>query len=205
MALSATVLISGCGDRTKRAYAEAAQAQALLDAGDLQGAQIAIARAISLRGDQIEFQLLNGRINYQRKDYQGAFEAYSLALSIDPMNPEALQAVSQIGASMGREAESTAATNRILSNDPNNLPALLVKGVQLLGRKDIDGAQAVGEQMLKVDPKNEAGMVLKARAMFLNNQQPEALALLRDGLKQIGPTQMIVSALLECARDQGDS
>jgi tetratricopeptide (TPR) repeat protein len=205
VALSAALLISGCGDRTKRAYAEAAQAQALLDSGDLNGAQLAIARAIALRGDQIEFQLLNGRINYQRKDYQGAFEAYSFALSIDPMNPEALQAVSQIGASMGREAESTAATNRILSTDPNNLPALLVKGVQLLGRRDVAGAQAVGEHMLQVDPRSEAGLVLKARAMFLSNQQPAALALLRDGLQKIGPSQMIVSALLECARDQGDS
>ncbi|MEO5494562.1 MAG: hypothetical protein ABIR08_11130 [Sphingomonas sp.] len=205
MALSSTLLISGCGDRTKQAYAEAQQAQALLDAGDLSGAQLAIARAIALRGDQIELQLLNGRINYQRKDYQGAFEAYSLALSIDPMNPEALQAVSQIGASMGREKESTAATDRILSVEPDNLPALLVKGVQLLARKDLAGAQAVGEHMLKVDPKNEAGLVLKARAMFLNNQQPEALALLSDALKQNGPSQMVATALLENARDQGDA
>lgn len=205
VALSATVLISGCGDRTKQAYSEYARAQALLDTGDLMGAQIAIAHAISLRGDQVEFQVLNGRINYQRKDYQGAFEAYSFALSIDPMNPEALQAVSQIGASMGRERESSEATNRILSVEPNNLPALLVKGVQLLGKRDFAGAQAVGEHMLRVDPRNEAGLVLKARAMFLNNQQPEALAMLRDALKANGPSQMLVTALLECARDQGDS
>ena len=205
VALSSALLISGCGDRTKQAYAEAQRAQGLLDAGDLGGAQLAIAHAISLRGDQIEFQLLNGRINYQRKDYQGAFEAYSLALSIDPMNPEALQAVSQIGASMGREKESAEATDRILSQEPNNLPALLVKGVQLIGKRDLAGAQAVGEHMLRVDPKNEAGLVLKARAMFLNNQQPEALTLLRDALKQNGPSQMLVTALLECARDQGDS
>lgn len=203
--LCAALLISGCGDRTKRAYAESQRAQALLDAGDLMGAQLAIARAISLRGDQIEFQLLNGRINYQRKDYQGAFEAYSLALSIDPMNPEALQAVSQIGASMGRQRESAEATDRILSNEPDNLPALLVKGISLLAKRDVAGAQAIGEHMLRVDPKNEAGMVLKARAMFLGNQKVEALALLREGLARTGPSQMIVTALLENARDQGDA
>ncbi|MBS0479489.1 MAG: tetratricopeptide repeat protein [Proteobacteria bacterium] len=205
MALSSALLITGCGDRTKQAYAEAARAQALLDTGDLMGAQMAIAHAITLRGDQMEFQLLNGRINFQRKDYQGAFEAYSLALSIDPMNPEALQAVSQIGAAMGRERESAEATDRILSVEPNNLPALLVKGVELLGKRDLAGAQKIGERMLQVDPKNEAGLVLKARAMFLNSQQPEALALLRDALKQNGPSQMLVTALLECARDQSDS
>ncbi|MBN8814162.1 MAG: hypothetical protein J0J06_01790 [Sphingomonas sp.] len=199
------MLISGCGDRTKQAYAEAARAQALLDAGDVMGAQMAIAHAITLRGDQMEFQILNGRINYARKDYQGAFEAYSLALSIDPNNPEALQAVSQIGASMGRDKESSAATDRILVADPDNLPALLVKGVQLIGRKDFDGAEAVGDHMLRVDANNEAGMVLKARAMFLNNKRPEALTLLTEALKRNGPTQMVVTALLENARDQGDS
>lgn len=205
VALSAALLISGCGDRTKQAYAEAQRAQALLDAGDLMGAQLAIAHAITLRGDQIEFQILNGRINYQRKDYPGAYDAYSLALSIDPNNPEALQAVSQIGASMGRERESSAATDRILATEPNNLPALLVKGVQMLGRRDLAGAQAVGDHMLSVDPNNEAGLVLKARAMFLNNQRPEALTLLSDALKKNGPSQMIVTALLENARDQGDA
>jgi hypothetical protein len=71
VALSATLLISGCGDRTKRAYAEGQQAQALLDAGDLDGAQRAIIQALALRGDQIDLLLLNGRINYRRKDYQG--------------------------------------------------------------------------------------------------------------------------------------
>jgi len=205
VALSSALLISGCGDRTKQANAEAQRAQALLDAGDLNGAQLAIAHAITLRGDQMEFQVLNGRINYARKDYQGAFEAYSLALSIDPNNPEALQAVSQIGASMGREKESAVATDRILSIEPDNLPALLVKGVQLLGRKDYTGAQAVGDHMLKVDANNEAGLVLKARAMFLNNQRPEALTLLSDALKRNGPSQMVVTALLENARDQGDA
>jgi len=205
VALSAALLISGCGDRTKKAYAEAAQAQALLDAGDLMGAQKAIARAIALRGDQVEFQLLNGRINYARRDFQGTFEAYSLALSIDPNNPEALQAVSQIGASMGRVRESAEATDRILASQPDNLPALLVKGMQMLGRRDFAGALAVGDHMLRVDPKGEAGLVLKARALFLGDQKPEALALLRDGLKQNGPSRMLITALLECARDQGDS
>lgn len=205
VALSATVLISGCGDRTKQAYAEAARAQALLDAGDLNGAQFAIAHAITLRGDQMEFQILNGRINYARKDYQGAFEAYSLALSIDPNNPEALQAVSQIGASMGREKESTVATDRILSTEPDNLPALLVRGVQQLGRNNYDDALATAEHMLRVDANNEAGLVLKARAMFMRNQRPEAFTLLSDALKKNGPSQMVVTALLENARDQGDA
>ena len=202
---TAGLALGGCADKTKKAYAEAATAQALLEAGDLPGARAAISRALALRGDQADLLVLDGRIRYQMQDYGGSFDSYNLALSIDPNQPEALQAVSQIGAQTGHERESIAATEKILSLDPNNAPALLVTGVRQLTKRDFAGAIATGERMLKADPKSEAGLVLKARGMFQAGQQPEALALLRQGIEQLGQTQMIVTALLESAREQGDA
>lgn len=203
--LIAGLTIGGCTNKTAQAYAEGQQAQALLDAGDLPGAQRAIGRALALRDDQIDLLLLNGRIRYRMNDFGAAFDSYNMALAIDPMNSEALQAVSQIGASIGKESDSSAATDRILSLDPNEPNALLIKGVAALNHHDFAGAQGIGERMLRANPQSETGLVLKARAIFLADRQPEALALLRDGLKRLGPTKMIVTALLECARDQGDA
>lgn len=204
LAATASLALGGCADKTKKAYAEAATAQALLESGDLPGARAAIGRALALRGDQVDLLTLDGRIRYRMGDYGGSFDSYNMALSIDPNQPEALQAVSQIGAQVGREAESTAATDKILLLDPNNAPALLVTGVRYLNKRNFTAAKATGDRMLAADPKSEAGLVLKARGMFMAGERAEALALLRKGQEQIGQSQMVVTALLESARDQGD-
>lgn len=196
--------LAGCADKTKQAYTEAATAQALLEAGNLPAARNAIARALALRGDQVDILLLDGRIRYQMRDFGGSFDSYNMALSIDPNNPEALQAVSQIGAQTGRERESTEATEKILSLDPNNAPALLVTGVRQLNKRLFTDAIATAERMLATDPKSEAGLVLKARGLSMSGKRDEALALLRQGQEQLGQSQMVTTALLENARDQGE-
>ncbi len=195
----------GCADNTAKAYAQGQQAQAMLDAGDLQGARGAIGRALALRGDQIDLLLLDGRIKYQLSDYSGAFGSYNMALAIDPMNPEALQAVSQIGSAMGSETESVSAAERMLTIDPNNLQALLVKGMQLVGRRDFVGAQGIADRMLAIDAQNDSGLALKSRALVLAGKEDEATKLLNDSLKRNGPNRMIATALLETARDKGDA
>lgn len=196
--------LGGCSDKTKEAYAEGAKAQSYLEAGDLANAQASIAKALALRGDQAFLLVIDGRIRYQTRDWGGAFDSYNMALSLDPNNQEALQAVSQIGAQTGHERESTAATEKILSLDPTNGPALLVTGVRQLNKRLFTDAKATADRMLKADPKSEAGLVLKARAMFMAGERAEALQLLRDAQTGTTPSQMVVTALLENARDQGD-
>src|SRR5690606_22892458 len=46
--------------------------------------------------------------------------------------------------------------------------------------------------------------VLKARATFLLGQREEAFTMLRDATVRLGNNEMIATALLENARDQGD-
>ena len=197
--------LAACGDNTAKANLAGQQAQALLEAGDLPGARAAIAQALTLRGDQLDLLLLDGRIKYQSNDYPQAFNSYNMALAIDPMNPEALQGVSQIGSVLGSETESVAAAEKILSLDPNNIQALLVKGMQLLGRRDFAGATAIAERMMTADPQGDAGLVLKARAMVLAGDRAGATKLLDDGVKRAGPNRMLATALLENARDAGDA
>ena len=197
-------MFAGCSSNTTKANAAGQEAQALLDAGDLQGARGAITRALALRGDQIDLLLLDGRIKYQLNDFGAAFNSYNMALAIDPMNQEALQGVSQLGSAMGNEVESVAAAERILTLDPNNIQALLVKGMQRLTRRDFAGAQAMGERILAIDANNEAGFALKSRALVKSGKETEAVALLTDAMKRSGPNRMLATALLETARDTGN-
>jgi tetratricopeptide (TPR) repeat protein len=203
-ALVLAAATTGCGDRRTQAYAEAQAAQALLDAGDLPGARAAMQRALRLRDDELDLILLDGRIKYQMNDIPAAYNAFSLALAIDPVHPEALMAVSQLGMSLGADREATAATEQILTMDPNNAQALMIKGLQTLGKRDYPGTLAISDRLLAADPRSEAGLVLKARALSLMNKREEALATLRGAAERIGPSRMITTALLENARDQGD-
>jgi tetratricopeptide (TPR) repeat protein len=204
VALALAGIAAGCGDRQAQAYAEAQQAQALLDAGDLPGARAAMQRALRLRDDELDLILLDGRIKYQMNDIQAAFSAFSLALAIDPANPEALMAVSQLGMNLGAERESATATDQILIMDPNNAQALTIKGLQRLSKRDYPGTLAISDRLLAADPRSEAGLVLKARALSFMNRQKEALTLLREATERGGPSRLITTALLENARDQGD-
>lgn len=203
--VAALALCAACGDSLKDAYAEGQAAQTLLEAGDIQGANVAIERALALHDDQAELLLIKGRIKYQLKDMAGAFDAYSLALAIDPSNAEALQAVSQLGMAVGADRQSEDATNRILALDPMQADALLAKGVQLLNRRDYSGVRAIGEKMLNANPASEGGTVLKARALFLSGNQEAALEMLRAAVARTGNTRVLATALLECARDQHDA
>lgn len=206
LAVAAALLLvsatAGCGDRSSKAYAEAQQAQALLDAGDLPGARAAMQRALEQRDDQLDLILLDGRIKYRMGDIGAAFNAYNMALAIDPSNPEALMGVSQLGMATGSDRDAAAATDRILTIEPNNPQALMIKGIQALGKRDYQGTLAIGDQLLRLDPNSESGAVLKARALAFLGKEEEGLKLLRDRVARTGPSQMTVTALLENARDQ---
>jgi tetratricopeptide (TPR) repeat protein len=199
------LLLAACSNDEREAYAAGQEAQSLFDAGDLPGARAAIGRAIALRDDQIDLLLLDGRIKFAMRDFEAAFDSYGVALAIDPTNTEALQAISQIGVSIGAERESEEATDRILALQPKQADALLVKGIHALNRRKFVDAQTFGETLLASNPQSEGGVVLKARGMFLAGRRAEALALLNDAIKRIGRTQMIATALLECARDQAQT
>ncbi len=205
LALLATVLfLGGCGDPASEAYAEAQQAQALMEQGDLPGARMAVARAMAIRDDQVDILLLDARIKYQMGDMRPAYDSFSLALAIDPNNAEALLGVAQLGMLSGNPREAGNAADRILLMEPTQPDALLIKGVQALDRRNFPEVIALGDRLIAAVPDDPRGVVLRARGLSLSGERSEALALLRDATARIGNNDMLATALLENARDQGD-
>ncbi len=197
--------LSGCANKTEKAYEHAEIAEQMMQGGDLAGARREITRALTYRDDQLDVLLIDGRIKFRMRDFQASYDAYSLALAIDAGNPEALQAVAQLGLSIGRLRESEEATDRILAIDPNQVDAQLIKGIHLLWKRKYGEAQLLGEKILTKNPSSDAGLVLKSRSIFLAGQQGVAMAMLRDGMAKAGKTEMLTTALLECARELTDA
>src|SRR5690606_36914425 len=92
-----------------------------------------------------------------------AFNAYSDAMSLDPTNMEALQAVSQLGLQTGNFRGSIEATDAILSLTPDEPGALLVRGLHAVIRKRFAEADGIADRILARDPNDEGGVILKAR------------------------------------------
>lgn len=176
----------------------------MLQQGDLAGAREAIGRALALRDDQVPLLLLDGRIKFAMQDLSAAYDSYAFVLALDPNNPEALLGVAQLGISTGHNPESVAAIEQILAISPTQPDALLLKGVHAINRNDYAEALAAGEKLMETLPSDPRGIVLKARAAFLLGQREEAFQMLRDATIRLGNNEMIATALLENARDQGD-
>lgn len=203
--VSALALITaGCGDNTAKAYQEAQTAQALLNQGDIDGARRAMARALAIRDDQVDILLIDARIKASSGDMRAAYDAYRTITAIDPRQPEALLAVAQLGMVVGETRQSREAVETVLSMIPGQPDALLLKGIQALDSKDYTEAAAVADTLLANNASDRGGIVLKARVLALTNHRAEAMALLRKAADTIGNDEMIATALLENAREEGN-
>jgi tetratricopeptide (TPR) repeat protein len=172
---------TACSDRSERAAENAALAQQALAANDLRAAREAIAGAIEDRDDVVEYHLLRGRIELAAGSRGAAFNAYNDALGLDATNGEALLSVAQLGLSTGNLRESLDATEHVLSLAPDNIDALLIRGIHAIIRREYPQAIEYGDKILTLSPGHEGGTVLKSRALFMSRQANEALATL-DGI-----------------------
>ena len=209
--LAACLAVSACSDRREEASEFGALAQSHLQNGNIPAAQQAIRSAISARDDVVELQLLRGRIELAAESTQGAYDAYSVALSLDPVNAEALQGVSQLGLSTGNLDQSLDATDRILSISPNQPNALLVRGLHELVRRRFGDAVKYADRLSETGQMNENARILKSRALFLDGDTAGALAQVAlpgeaEAIEGgIAPSETIALTRLEIFREARDA
>lgn len=203
--LSLLFLIAGCGGNAERAISLGGVAEQQFASGDLAAARKSIAAAIDERDDLSALHLLRGRIEVAGERYSPAFDAYSAALALDATNREALQGVSQLGLRTGHLRESEEAAERILTLDPDQPDALLIKGLLALVRKRPDEAIEDADRILVRSPANEGGIILKARALYLRGETKMALNLVDEAASPAGNTANLAQTRLELMRGSGDS
>lgn len=208
--LAACLLMAACSDSREEAAEYGALAQAHLQNGNIPAAREAIRQAVSARDDVVELQLLRGRIELAAESPEAAYGAYYAALALDPVNVEALQAVSQLGLTTGNLDQSLDATDRILTLDPNQPSALLVRGLHELVRRRYSDAIEYADRLAATGGMNENARILKARALFLDGKTREALAQVAlpgeaEAIEGgIAPSETIALTRLEIFREMRD-
>lgn len=196
--------LNGCSDPARKAAEQGAIAQAQLDARQIPLARISIAKAIAIRDDILDLQLLRGRIEAAAQSPGSAFGAYSDALALDSANGEALLGVAHYGMQSGHIEESEEATDTILTLEPTQADALLLKGIYNLVHGRRDDALANAEAILAQRPGDVSGSILKARALATLDRSDEALELIENVRKMSGESEGLTRTLLEFYRLKDD-
>lgn len=196
--------IGGCKSSAENAGALGAEAQALLQSGDIAQARVKISAAIAEQDDIANLHLLRGRIELAAGSKDGAFGAYSDALSLDANNGEALAAVAQLGLQTGHIDEAEKASQRLLTLYPGQKDGLMVKGLLDVARNRGTAALATAEEILKSSPNDEVGNLLKARAQFMLGDRALAIDTVENLRKSVGLTPYVAQALTELYRAQGN-
>lgn len=181
--LSATVSLlmaqaTGCSSADTVAAGKAAEAQADLAQGRIPEAVKAIGKAIAARDDILEYWLLKAHIDIKADDRGSAFGDYEFALQLDHTNMEALQALCQLGLSVGPPDAIEKYADQLLMLTPDSILPLIAKGGVALGRGDKDAADVWADRVLVQDPQNLAALTLKARIMIARGRFAEAAVLI---------------------------
>ncbi|QTD56248.1 tetratricopeptide repeat protein [Parasphingorhabdus cellanae] len=193
--------LSGCDSASENAAQAGAEAQQYFDQRNFYEARKSITEALAARDDDPKLHILKGRIELASGRPTDAFLAYSDALSLEATNPEALQAVSQLGLQTGYLREAERAADTMLSFSPELPEALLTKGLIALVRRKHKEALGFSERILAGRPGDEAGTILKARTLALTGKTDEALELLENFSPNENYTEGVDMTLIELFRE----
>ncbi len=194
-------LLGACGSSAENAMEASAVAQQYFDERNFYEARKSITEAIALRDDIPGLHILKGRIELASGRPRDAFLAYSDALSLEAANPEALQAVSQLGLQTGYLQDAERAADAMLSFSPELPEAMLTKGLIALVRRKHEEALGFAERILAARPGDEAGTILKARTMALTGDPVDAIAMLQKTSADKKYTQGVDMTLIELYRE----
>jgi tetratricopeptide (TPR) repeat protein len=198
--MSICLIVAGCSNSAESAMKLGALARVQFQNGQLAQARETIKQAVADRDDIVDLQLLRGRIEMAARSANNAYDAYSIALSLDSANPEALLGVAQLGLQIGRLRDSEDAADRLLALDPRQPQALLIKGLHDIIKRRYADAIAKADTMLQIEPGDEGGVILKARSLALLDRHEEAFAVVEKARGIAGDTAGTNITLLELYR-----
>ncbi|MBT2188954.1 tetratricopeptide repeat protein [Sphingobium nicotianae] len=176
--LPAVVALQACKSPQERAAVLAQQADVYAAAGNLVAARQAISQAIALREDQPAYHQLLGAIALKSNDTMGAYRAFSRALEFDATNRMALAYVANIGVQIGQLSDAEEAADKLLTLEPNAVPAMQVKGMIALSKEKYDDAMAMADKIIAIAPSDEAAAIIKARSLAKTGKAEDALKLI---------------------------
>lgn len=175
-----------CTSRDERAATAAGSAADALGQGNLFAARVLIGRALAARDDVSDYWMLSGRIAIAEENFQGAFDAFEVALTLDRSNVEALTRLCQIAVSSGQPERAERYSDQLAALHPGDNVAVNVQAAIALNRGDKAGATKLLDQVLASDPGDAAALIIKSRLLATNEDYAGAARLAESALASPG-------------------
>ncbi|MEP6784465.1 MAG: tetratricopeptide repeat protein [Sphingomonadales bacterium] len=197
------LVLAACSSDSEVAAHKAAEASAMLDAGNLYGARLAAQASVKARDDISANWILLGRIQLAAGLIGDAYISYTRALELDATNVEAMQLVGDIALQVGRYRDADQAADKVLALQPGTPRAKLIKGFVALNDGKFDVATKFADEILAIDPTDDGGIVLKARALAKLGQFEPAIKILQNQMI-VSKGEIVAATLAEVQRATGD-
>lgn len=129
-------------------------------------------RAIATDSTNLDAQVALGDLFLSTYNGTDAKEMYQLALSRNPRHPTALLGLAKVRRFDGA-SDAFELTDRSLDNNPNLVPARVLKARQYLDLEAYDKADAEAELALKVNPSSTEAITMLAASSMLRGDDVE--------------------------------
>jgi tetratricopeptide (TPR) repeat protein len=149
-------------------------------------------RARVLDENNLEVHLALGKLYLRRNRLEDALGEYGPIVASDTSNVDALEGIAEAQLRLGQFEESITAAETVIGIDPEHLGAHYLRVTALVRRGDQVAAEQALEQYRTLEAEvrardhrdREIGGIYKAAlAEMLNDNGPEAVQLLRDGIQ----------------------
>ena len=167
----------------------AAQASALLDEGDLGGAEAKLKPALDADRTSPSANAMMGRLKLLRGDIPAALNAANVALGRDKTNAAALMLLVRIQTIQDVPESAVTKIGELANTYRDNVGVQLAYGEAQLAAKKWDGAAAAATRVLKLQETSVAAMKILARSYL--------------GLERPVTAESVLARALELERDPG--
>ena len=150
--------------------------------GSPQKALDRINRAIEQNPQQAKLYEILGRTYGKMKNYAKAEEAFLKAVSIDPNNATYRQRLGEFYAVIGKNDKSIETLEKLARENPANIGFKFGLANAYFDQKSYGNVDAIANEILKANPKNPEGLLLKGRTLLAQNNAAAAVAPLKQAL-----------------------
>ncbi len=203
--LLAIVTVVGCRSPEERLAEHLERAQTYFDAQKWNEAKIEYLNVVQIAPDHAEGHYKLAEVLWKLESYGEARWQYKEAVRLDAKNVGARLQLARIELAVQRGSEAQEHVDAVLELEPTNEDAILLHGILASQRGDVDTLIADTDRALEIDPKSEAALALKARALEAKRDSAGAEVVYRKLVEAHPTTQnMIRMALFLATLDRDD-
>ncbi len=181
--LSLCLVLSGCETEEEAAEGHLERGIELLEKGDFAAAQLELKSAKKGNKSTADTYFYLALLDEKAKHYLAMQDNLKKTIKLEPGHQQARVKLGKLELLMGEVDTANEHADFLLTKNPQDIEALVLKSSILLKQSKQGEAIAVIDQIIALDPGNVDGLTLRAMILLQQKQPIEALALIDKAIE----------------------